>query len=760
MFFLILFLPKTTWFMSSDRMARFSRTRPLTVAALLLGSGIYVGAGVEPSVWQAAALLACCLLILFKKTRRMVFAAVFMAGFISASLTAHPVVPDAGTYTVSATLRENALINTANGQVRSELEHISLDGQSVRGNGYWTFYLEDGEAPPNLSAGDHVVFEGRLYHPQAQVNPHGFDFRMYLYQNGMIMGFYGRTGLIYEQQTGFGLRHWSNGLREWLMGRLSTAMGEDSALAAAMVLGIRSLLPEEDVEAFRRTGTAHVLAISGLHIGCLIGLAGRLFSLLCVKRKRHWIILLVFLSAYAFLTGLSASVIRASVLGIAFSLARSLRKPYDSISALSAAFILILVFKPLELFAPGFVLTFSAVLGIVLLQAPLQRRMTRLPGWLSGALAVSFSAAAGTLIPMMAYYRQVHSLSPIINLIMVPWAGLMTILFFLTLFFPFLGMLSSWMTRVFLATVHLFGRLPFLTLEAFSPPWEVWLGVWLLIMLCSGVSLINGWKRMVLASCALLFIIIGVASVFITPPRYTLFANGQGDGAILEVGSHTMVVDVGENGQDMASYLKARGRKVNALVISHLHSDHASGLEAFLRQGVAVETVYLPAGYERYSWDQDCLDRLQALNVQICTLAKGSTLPYAKVLWPDIDALPLSQNGNNISLGLLMHIGNVRILSLGDLTGWYEHYAAVQCDILKVSHHGSRDATGDDFLAMVAPSAAFITCRSEAALPSAVVLERLQNRNIAVFRTDEAGALIVQPDDGGFRVKAFILDGK
>lgn len=742
--------------MQSDRAAPFWKTRPLCVAAGLFGLGAYWGVRVTPNLYFAEGIAALGLLALFKKTRWAAFAAFVLLGALFSSHAAHPYMPAEGAYRITGIVRGDVRVNADTGQVRAMLEDLSLDGQSVKVNGYWTYYLDANEAPPALYDGDQVTFEGRLYHPMGQSNPHGFDFKLYLNQNGMAVGLYGREGLLTQKDVGRGIGHAAYRARQALLARLKACMGEDAGLAAAMTLGERSLIPEEDAEAFRRTGTAHILSISGLHIGYLILMIMLLFKAFQVPRKAQWPVLFVFLAGYAFLTGLSAAVIRAAILALMAALARARRRPYDGLTALSAAFMGILLFRPLDILSPGFVMTFAAVLGIILLNRPIEKRLGFLPRWLCQALSVSLCASAGILIPIMNWYYQVQWLSPLINLVMVPWSGILTVLFFLTLLFPFLGGISALLTRIFLAAVRLVGQLPFLTLAALSPPWYIAVCGLMLMALYSGYLLLKGKKRLAASGAAILLMAAGLMLYLHTPPRYILFANGQGDGAILESGAYTMVVDAGENGSDMAAYLKARGRKVNALVLTHLHSDHVKGLSAFLRQGVTVDTAYLPAGYEGFEWDEGCLSLVKSLGADLKTLQKGDSLPYTKVLWPSASAPPLTQDGNALSLGLLITLENVRILTLGDLTGAYEAYAAEGCDVLKASHHGSASSSGNAFLDIAAPSAALITCQTDALLPAGQTLERFESRGIAVFRTDTSGALTLRPKKDGYTISGYL----
>jgi len=745
--------------MRSDNVSPFYITRPLVSAAVFFGAGVFFGVRVSPSPFFLGLLLLCVLLSCLKKTRFLFLMAAFVAGLLLCAVASHPVLPDEGIYRITGTLRGDAVTDTFIGHTRAELEHVSLNGQEACIAAYWTFYTVKNEAAPVLRDGDIVSFTGRLYHPQGRVNPSGFNFKLYLYQNGMSVGLYGTDDLQVTGHEAAGILYWSRAARCWLINRLSEAMGGDASLAAALALGERSMISQEDKEAFHRTGTAHILAVSGLHLGYFTLLVMFILRMTRVHKRYHWIGLAFFLICYALLTGMSDSVLRAAVLALLLALSRTLRKPYDPLTALAAAFILILAVRPLDLFTPGFILSFTSVLGITLLQKPIQSKMKFLPKALASSLSVSLAASAGIVIPIMYYYKEFQWLSPLINLFMVPLAGIMTLLSLLTLAFPFLGALTALAAQAFLALVRIIGEVPFLTTNAFSPPIYMITGAYLFMALYSGFLTLKGRRRLIAACTAFILAAAGYISLRAEPLQYTLFANSQSDGAVVEAGSYTLVIDAGENGQDMASYLKARGRKVDMLVISHLHADHVNGLKAFLNQGVEITEIGLPWGYKAYQWDEGCLPLIEASGIPIRELTSDDVLPCASVLWPIASKPARAADTNDLSIGLLITLGDVKILSLGDQGIAYENYIARECDILKVSHHGSGGATGEAFLDATSPTSAFITCTRNALLPSEKTLNALYKRGISVYRTDVYGALKVTPHENGYSIQPYLHGG-
>jgi competence protein ComEC len=155
------------------------------------------------------------------------------------------------------------------------------------------------------------------------------------------------------------------------------------------------------------------------------------------------------------------------------------------------------------------------------------------------------------------------------------------------------------------------------------------------------------------------------------------------------------------------------------------------------------------------------IQRLQDEDVPVTVLKAGDTLAFHEttigVLWPQEGRTREGIDPNDRSMALLITLGGVRILNMGDNGTLYERYAAVPADILKVGHHGSKESTGEDFLEAVRPSLAMISVRSEA-LPAPSLLERLQTYGIQVLSTEDSGEITIVPIDGGYRAYRYIAE--
>ena len=750
------------------------QARPLLVLAAAFGMGIFLGIGAAPGWYLMGGLAGGAAFAVMAARFKVPWALaacvlIFFAGFARGSLAAHPFRPAEGTYTVSARVEGKSVLRDT-GQVACALRDVTLLETGERlAKCYWTYYLREGEGDPGFTDGDALTFQARLYHPQGQVNPYGFDFERYLLQKGITCGLYGfRQGRVEKGEAGQQYR-----LRESLLKRLNQCIGEESGLAAALLLGERDLMDEETTVSFRRCGVAHLLAVSGLHVGILVMFLNWALGGLKTPAKLHYALLALFLLGYAWLIGFTATVTRAALLALISSGQRIVRRRADPLTSLAAAFFMILAVQPMDLTAPGFVMSFSAVAGIVLIAGRLEegkwiKRLQRLPGLKS--LPVSLGAQAGTLLPVMAYYQELPVLGVLFNLAAIPYTMMLMAVYLGTLFLSFVGPAGMWlgklaalMTQGFTDSAAWLSRFSFVVLPTGTPaPLVIGAGAMALYAVSRFVRCGPRARCALLTACA----VIGAGGAWLdrhAQIRYTQFSLGQADGAIVEDGGRTMVIDAGERGGDLAAYLRARNLGADILIFTHLHTDHMAGAQDLIDKNIPIGVCYIPEGGERALADAKCreiLARLREMGVPILTCARGDTLAlknvHAEVVWPERGRVRPGQDANPSSLCLSIQGGGASILTTGDLTGDYEMYAAVKADILKVAHHGSGASTSLAFLEAAAPSLALISCGKDRSLPSERVLETLEASGVPYWRTDQAGAVTVLMGNGEARAWAYL----
>ena len=270
----------------------------------------------------------------------------------------------------------------------------------------------DSDSTPSYSYGDHLLIHGLLLRPE----PIGdFDYPAYLASRGIGGVAVSLGGLRVERRPLFPWRSWQYRLRNGLSQSLEAAMPfPQSALGQAMLLGQRQTLPPELTEQFRSAGAAHLLAISGLHIGILLALmAGAAGGLL--GRRRGWYLLLPLAAVwgYALLAGATPSVVRAAIMGSVYLAALAAGRPGSGLPALALAAAAMTALSPEILLRAGFQLSFAAVAGIFIAQSVLGRWTASRGGgggWRRlalrpvAALALISAAAALATWPLVAWH--------------------------------------------------------------------------------------------------------------------------------------------------------------------------------------------------------------------------------------------------------------------------------------------------------------------------------------------------------------------
>ena len=749
----------------------FYRQRPLVSVAAAYGLGVGMGVFLpwEPVLWGAGLLCAALLILLLPyagRSRAAGCMALFLfVGALRAGYAAHPVLPPEGFCRVEGTAVHDFAIRE-DGKAAGYLENAvwrGENGEGREGRVYWT-YTPDEEAPFLPKEGERVAVSGSLYHPQGRVNPYGFDFRLFLLQQGVSAGFSGAQEPETLSHPGRGLRSVLYQARKGLEEKLRLVFGEDSALPDALLLGIRDDLPQETRTGFERAGAAHILSISGLHVGLLAGVVLALLKRFCGPKARL-AVLGAFLLGYCALLDFPTPVTRASLLILLSQLRGIPRRAQDELTLLAAAFLLILLISPLALFSAGFVLSFCAVLGICLWGNRFYAKTAFLRvHWLRHGVSASFAATLGILLPTVYYFHRVSLIGLLLNpflcaLFQVLLPAYAAVLLLGCLWLPLgqaLAFPIRFITRWAVAGVNAAGSLPLAAVALPSPPWYSLLLLLLAAALvCRFSALPKAHGRRLGAAAAALSVLLW-AGLKYRGVSYIQFAVGQADAALLMDGSYTTLIDVGEYGGDVTDYLLANGRRADRVILTHLHSDHCMGLNDLMEDEVPIGEVWLPEGAEACLVSEDVqalMERVRAAGIPVRCLYEGDTLETERTrvtaLWPQRGKVEPGIAANRYPLVTLIEMDGVRLLSMSDLEGRYEQYAMADADILKVSHHGSKSGTGAAFLSAVRSRYALIAGGDNGrGLPDGETLSRLAEAGVLVYNTGETGAVTLRVRNG------------
>ncbi len=541
-----------------------------------------------------------------------------------------------------------------------------------------------------------------------------------------------------------------------------------AGLARALVLGDSRAVPVVVRRGLRRAGLAHLLAVSGLHVGLLAAaglLAGR-------RLPVGWRLVPVAVAAglYLLVVGPRPAILRASVMSLLATAALVLERPAPGFHALTLAIGLLVWLDPGAVRELSFLLTASATAGIVGLAPALVRSWSRLPPFLARPLAATIGAQLCSFPFAAPVFHLVSPVAPLANLVAVPWTGMCLLAAFA---WTAVAAASEAAARRALPLLEI-AAWPFEALSAMPPELFLTRPVDLSGVGAAALAAVAAagllWPRRAGTVVLILAILLALAP-FSTrrraPPsaELVLIDVGQGDALLLRDGETAVLVDGGGwrradfGGRVLLPALARVGvTRLAALVLTHPDLDHCGGL-VDIAGYLPVEEVWTAPGWRE---ERCARDLLTLPGVGLRTFWRGESAAIGR--WRISALHPAAgdrSRGNDRSLVLLAETGIRRVLLTGDLEAAGERRVlasgllAEPVDVLKVAHHGSRTSTGSVFLSAAAPRLALISAGlgNPYGHPSPVVVERLRSRGVPILRTDLSGMVRVGfPLDGSMRI--------
>ncbi len=609
-------------------------------------------------------------------------------------------------------------------------------------------------------------------------NPGEFDERLYYRSRGIDGKMFAESATVTDRRCNM-FRNALFTLRQQATERLFAAMREDDAgMLCAMLLGEKAYLPEEEKEMYQRTGIGHMLVISGLHISLL---AAGLFYFLrsyVMPMKGAVVVTIAFLFLYAQFTGFQVAAVRAVLMMSCSLFARYAGRSYDPLSALSLSGIVTIVLEPAQLFQCGFLLSYTAVGGILLF-APVMEKSSRSKLWQSVFFSASVFAVTAPI--MLWFYYEICPYSVLANVLVLPFLSLLVGIgaagCIVSFFWPsggaFLLSFAHYILEFYESVCRVILSLPFSRIVTGRPP--VWCIIAYYVVLVSAVCLYLKWdeRRWFYAGAALLFLIC-----LSFRPRmgflYTQLDVGQGDCACLFYGDTTILIDGGSSSeQEIGNYtiqkfLKYYGRtRIDRVFLSHSDADHTNGVEELAvnqdKWGIEVVGVVMPEIEKKDERYESLVSLFSKWNTPVYTMKKGDRFCLGELSLECLHPFPDYEwkSENDYSLTLDIAYRNIRILSVGDLEEEGEQTmerAKGPYDLLKVGHHGSKTSSSPGFLHEAAPRHAVISAGRDNRYghPSPVTIERLEQEGASIWNTVEQGAVFLRWTEDGGKISGYL----
>lgn len=628
-------------------------------------------------------------------------------------------------------------------------DSLELHGRKVRG--HWRFRLNWYDDAPDLWAGDQWRLPVRLKEAHGMANPGGFDYQGWLYMQGIRYTGYVRG----EGAQKLGQEAGLNRIRQGITRKLDQEGSRAHGVMRALVVGDRTGFEPVDRDLFAKTGTSHLVAISGLHIGLVAGLV-----YLLVQSLWRWIPRLclrvpakvaaapaAMLAAlgYSALAGFSIPTQRALIMLLVVMTGLMFRRQVSAWNTLSLALLAVLAWYPVSVLSAGFWLSFVAVAVILYAMISLPEKHR----WLYLQIAVGLGLA-----PILLVFQMNPSLlAPLVNSIAIPLFSFVLI--------PLL-MLSTLLAYLWPGVGHALLQASAAVID------QGLLALSWLVEHVPGYVFIGakGWQVLVpgLAGAALLLAPRGIPGRYLGllmllpilyPPRpdpvedggffFTLLDVGQGMAAVVETRNHVLVFDTGprfRSGFETGSavvvpFLYSRMiNQVDTLVLSHGDSDHVGGAHG-LANSVKVKKLLSgePIG-------------LKGLEQEPCLAGDRWTWDGVtfEVLFP---FLPGGE-GNNASCVMRISNGRDSLLLAGDIEARAEqklvdHYGkSLRSTMVVAPHHGSNSSSSPGFVQMTRPAYVLFPAgyKNRWGFPAEAVIKRWQDAGSAPLDTGRAGAII------------------
>ncbi|MEW6096220.1 MAG: DNA internalization-related competence protein ComEC/Rec2 [bacterium] len=636
--------------------------------------------------------------------------------------------------------------------------------------------------------GDRIKVIGKLKMPSGMRNPGGFDYQKYLARKKVftIIWIQDKRKIVKLGSGEFNpIFMVAYKIRDKVSNIISNTLSDKSFASASflegILLGKRSMLPEEVKGWFEDTGTIHILAISGLNVG-LIGLIFFFIfhKLVRLPQKTSSVLTLLVLIIFAIMTGATPSVVRATIMAATIIAGMVIERDTDIYNNLALAALIILLQNPLALFDIGFQLSFVTVFSLIYFTPFIEPKLWFFPKYLATLVATSIAVQIGISPILIFYFNKLSLVTVLANVVVVPLSGIILILglamFFVGIIFMpianLIGIINFYIITGLLLSVSFFAHFPYAYIHLPTLSFSIISSYYLCLWALSKHEKI-GTPKVVIGILILINIFLWTEVIKTNSGimKVTFLDVGQGDAIFLEFPQGgNMLIDGGPGGyfdtgkRFILPFLRHKGiTALHTVIISHHDFDHYGGLLSVL-QNFKIKKLVVDNGVERQKLSQIIKEK----NICHEVVRRGDEIvgyPKTKIyiLHPSTNMDKHSSNNNSVVVKIVYN--KISFLFTGDIenkpeTRLLPFKDILSSTVLKVPHHGGKNSYYPKFINLVNPKIGVIEVgrNNQFNLPDKQVLKNYEKRGTKIYRTDKHGAVIVSTNGEKTWVKTMVRE--
>ena len=584
-----------------------------------------------------------------------------------------------------------------------------------------------------INLGDKVKIKGTLKLPSKNTVPNLFNYRTYLNNNNIYYILTASEITKIKNNTKI-LTHYKNKLQKYINRKKA------HTYLNIFILSNKNDLDKEVLNSYQTNGLSHLFSISGMHITLLLGTILKLLDKVNYNRYYKYILLIIILIIYMYLTDFTPSILRSGIMFILLTLNKLFNFKIKTKNIIMLTFIIIVLINPYYIYNLGFQLSYLISFYLIIFAHIINKHKNYFKKLFITSL-ISFLVSFPIII---SNYYQVNLLSILVNLLFVPIISYIVLpLAFITLILPtdsFLILTMDILEGISLSLTNI----NYLLLELPKP------SIYLIIIYYAIITLLLINKKCFISLLTTIF--IHKISINFNPNMEILFLDvSQGDSILLHYphNKYNILIDTGGNYNYEISkniiipYLKSKGiNKIDYLILTHGDYDHM-GESINLIENFKVEKVIFNCG-EFNDLEKELIKVLEKKKIKYYSCIKELNIDDNKLYFLQTKEY---DNENDNSSVIYFNYYNYKFLFMGDASterekDILEKYNLKDVDFLKVGHHGSNTSSSEEFINSINPKYSLISVgkNNRYGHPNKEVLDTLNDSKI--YRTDQDGSIM------------------